>query len=44
LEFSRAVRPAVYDRFREHVKANAHRLAPERFVEAADTELPLAGR
>jgi hypothetical protein len=44
VEFSRAVRPAVYDRFREHVKANAVRLAPEQFIDVADTELPLAGR
>jgi hypothetical protein len=28
-EFAKAVRPAVYDRFREHVKANALRLAEE---------------
>jgi hypothetical protein len=36
LEFSRVVRPAVYDRFREHVKANALRLAPTPFVEESD--------
>jgi hypothetical protein len=36
VEFSRAVKPAVYNRFREHVKANAHRLVPP-FVEESDT-------
>jgi hypothetical protein len=36
VEFSRAVKPAVYNRFREHVKANAHRLAPTRLAEQAD--------
>jgi hypothetical protein len=35
-EFAKAVRPAVYDRFREQVKANAYRLAPEQFIEPAD--------
>jgi hypothetical protein len=38
VEFSRAVKPAVYDRFREHVKVNAKRLAPAPFVDQADAE------
>jgi hypothetical protein len=38
VEFSRAVKPAVYNRFREHVKVNAKRLAPAPFVDQADAE------